>query len=94
MGAKEVFHVPVPADGLVLETGSGARPYFRSNVLCDAFLTGQQRAGLELVNDRPLVLGFAEKLPFKDDSFDFVIKARTSWSRRQIRLLFLKKCNE
>jgi hypothetical protein len=67
------FHCPVPPGALVLELGSGARPYYRSNVLCDAFMTNQQRSGLSLVADRPLVLGFAERLPFKDDAFDYLI---------------------
>ncbi|MEE2962168.1 MAG: class I SAM-dependent methyltransferase, partial [Myxococcota bacterium] len=67
------LHCPTPKDALVLELGSGGRPHYISNVLCDAFMSDQQRNGLKLITDRPSVLGFAEKLPFKDDSFDYVI---------------------
>jgi len=58
---------------IVLEVGSGGSPYFRSNVLCDAFESNHHRQNRSLVVDRPLVIGYVENLPFKDDSFDFVI---------------------
>lgn len=68
------LYCPVKENDLVLEIGSGASPYFRSNILCDAF-EGENfhRQNRSLVADRPFVLGFAENLPFKDDSFDFII---------------------
>lgn len=66
-------HVPVDKDALVLEVGSGGNPYFRSNVLIDAYLDTRERHYAKLISDRPTVLGFVENLPFKDDSFDFVI---------------------
>lgn len=66
-------HCPVGKDALVLEVGSGASPYFRANVLCDAYEETQERFFTPLVHDRPTVLAFAERLPFKDDAFDFVI---------------------
>ena len=31
------LHCPVPASALVLEVGSGGSPYFRANVLIDAY---------------------------------------------------------
>lgn len=57
----------------VLEIGSGHQPYYRSDVLLDKFPSGQDERGGKLVIDRPLVIGDAENLPFKDKSFDFVI---------------------
>lgn len=37
------LHCPVHRDALVLEVGSGANPYFRTNVLLDAFEATRQR---------------------------------------------------
>lgn len=67
------LYVPVKKQDLVLEVGSGGNPYFRSNVLLDAYLDTQERHYAKLITDRPTVLGYVENLPFKDDSFDFVI---------------------
>ncbi len=66
-------YCPVSKEALVLEVGSGASPYFRANVLCDAYEETQERFFTPLVHDRPTVLAFVENLPFKDDTFDFVI---------------------
>lgn len=67
------LHCPVPSDALVLEVGSGGNPYFRSNVLIDAFEDTGQRHWAPLISDRPTVLGMVERLPFRDKAFDFVI---------------------
>ena len=67
------LYCPVKKDDLVLEIGSGANPYPRANVLCDAYLETAERYFTPLVYDRPTVIAFAENLPFKDDTFDFVI---------------------
>ena len=67
------LHTPVSRDALVLEVGSGGNPYWRSNVLLDAYLDTRERHFEQLVHDRPTVLGFVERLPFRDDVFDFVI---------------------
>lgn len=69
------LHCPVDAGALVLEVGSGGNPYFRANVLLDAFEETRQRHWAPLVADRPTVIGFAENLPFRDKAFDFVIAA-------------------
>jgi uncharacterized protein YbaR (Trm112 family) len=67
------LHCPVGKDALVLEVGSGGNPYFRSNVLLDAYEETRERHWSPLIKDRPLVFGFVENLPFKDKAFDFVI---------------------
>ncbi len=67
------LHVPVSANALVLEVGSGGNPYPRSNVLLDAYEETSERHWVPLIADRPTVLGFVERLPFRDNAFDFVI---------------------
>jgi ubiquinone/menaquinone biosynthesis C-methylase UbiE len=67
------LYVPVNPTSLVLEVGSGGNPYFRSNILLDPYLVSGERHWAPLITDRPFVLGFVEKLPFKDKQFDFVI---------------------
>jgi uncharacterized protein YbaR (Trm112 family) len=67
------LHCPVHKDALVLEVGSGGNPYYRANVLSDAYEVTRQRHWVGLVADRPTVIGFAENLPFRDKAFDFVI---------------------
>lgn len=67
------LHCPVKPGDLVLEVGSGGNPYYRSNVLLDAFESTRQRHWAPLVSDRPTILGAVERLPFRDQSFDFVI---------------------
>lgn len=67
------LHCPVPAAALVLEVGSGGNPYARANVLLDAYEDSRQRHWAPLIADRPMVLGFVERLPFRDKAFDFVI---------------------
>ena len=66
------WFVPVAKNDLVLEIGSGSNPYFRSNVLCDADIRSEDHFQ-KLVSDRPLIIAYGEELPFKDNSFDFVI---------------------
>ena len=67
------LHCPVRPTDLVLEVGSGGSPYFRANVLCDAYEVTQERFFVPLISDRPTLVAFAENLPFKDNAFDFVI---------------------
>ena len=67
------LHCPVDPDALVLEVGSGGNPYWRANVLCDAYQDTRERHFAKLICDRPTVLAFTEDLPFIDDAFDFVI---------------------
>lgn len=67
------LHCPVNSSALVLDVGSGGNPYPRANVLLDAFEDTIERYNLPLIKDRPLVFGLAERMPFKDKSFDFVV---------------------
>lgn len=67
------LHCPVPLSALVLEVGSGGSPYFRANVLIDAYAETRERHWAPFVTDRPSLLGIGEALPFRDKSFDFVI---------------------
>jgi len=67
------LYCPVKKNDLVLEVGSGNSPYFRSNILCDAYIKTEERFYKKLVIDRPMVISNVENLPFKDNSFDFVI---------------------
>ena len=67
------LYCPVDSEALVLEVGSGGNPYFRANVLVDAYEETSERHWVALVADRPTVLAFAETLPFQDKAFDFVI---------------------
>ena len=67
------IYCPVKPNDLVLEVGSGNSPYFRSNVLCDAYIDTDERFHTELIVDRPMVISQVENLPFKNKAFDFVI---------------------
>jgi uncharacterized protein YbaR (Trm112 family)/SAM-dependent methyltransferase len=67
------LHCPVAKDALVLEVGSGGKPYPRADVLLDAYENSRERNWAPLIADRPTVLGFVEQLPFRDKVFDFVI---------------------
>jgi SAM-dependent methyltransferase len=67
------LHCPVSKSALVLEVGSGGSPYFRANVLIDAYAETRERHWAPFITDRPSVLGMGEALPFRDKSFDFVI---------------------
>ena len=82
------LHCPVSRDALVLEVGSGGNPYYRANVLLDAYEITGERHWAPLITDRPTVLGFVEDLPFKDKSFDFVIASHVlEHSRDPVRFL-------
>ncbi|MFZ0711960.1 MAG: class I SAM-dependent methyltransferase [Terrimicrobiaceae bacterium] len=64
----------LPSSARVLEIGSGGNPWFRSNVLCDKYLSDNiERGNKPLVRDREFVQADATSLPFKDKEFDFVL---------------------
>lgn len=65
----------IKPDDLVLEVGSGDKPYPRSDVLLDKLPedSSEREAGRSLMIDRPLVIADVEALPFADKSFDYII---------------------
>jgi hypothetical protein len=65
--------LPVRKDALVLDVGSGGTPYPRSDVLLDRLTGSEHRCGDSMMIDRIAVLGDAQKMPFKDKSFDFIV---------------------
>ena len=66
--------LPIARDALVLEVGAGDSPSPRSDVLVDFALDPIERAGGKTRrDDRPLVLARGEALPFRANSFDYVI---------------------
>jgi len=65
--------LPVHENGLVLDVGSGGTPYPRSDVLLDRLTGAQHRCGDSMLVDRPSVFGDAQRMPFKDKAFDFVV---------------------
>lgn len=71
--ALRKMSLPVSADGLVLDVGSGFCPYPRSNILLERYVSGHHRAGLGVVVDRPIVYADALRMPFKDKVFDFIV---------------------
>ena len=60
---------------LVLEIGSGDNPNSRADILCDRYLTQniERAGGFYIRVDRPFVVCDGYKLPFADQSFDYVI---------------------
>ncbi len=69
-----LFRDPLPVDrqDLVLDVGCGDNAHPRADVLCDKFIEDSQRFSTLKIDDRPFILTDAERLPFKDKSFDFV----------------------
>lgn len=65
--------LPVKKDGLVLDVGSGGTPYPRSDVLLDRLTGAEHRCGDSMMIDRPTVFGDAQRMPFKNKAFDFVV---------------------
>jgi SAM-dependent methyltransferase len=63
----------IPRGAWVLEVGSGDKPFWRSDVLCDKHWCDNTERGGSLVVDRPAVIGAIEELPFRTQAFDFVI---------------------
>ena len=74
---KRRIDIPVKWDALVLDVGSGDKPHWRADVLCDLYpetsYAYQRSGGGPALVTAPLVIGDVQKLPFKDKSFDFVV---------------------
>jgi len=72
---RKVFIRNIAATDLVLDVGSGDKPFWRADVVVDKFLTdNQQRSTGQIIYDQNKIFveGDVEKLPFKDKIFDFV----------------------
>lgn len=67
------YHLPIGPEALVLEVGAGSNPYPRANVVVDAYERTSERYWTDLTYDRPTILAYGEKLPFRDKTFDYVI---------------------
>lgn len=67
--------LPVSKRDIVLDVGGGDLPYPRANVVLDKYFDNFQRIG-NIRLDRPLIIGDAEKMPFKDKAFDFIIASQ------------------
>jgi len=69
--------VPVDADALVLDVGSGDKPHWRADVLLDRYLGAEhegQRSGTAAARtDRPVFDADAASMPFADGVFDWVV---------------------
>lgn len=60
---------------LVLDVGSGDKPYWRADVIVDKYLTDRQQrhsGGMLFDKNKIFIEADIEKLPFKDKTFDFV----------------------
>jgi len=63
----------ISRDSLVLDIGSGNQPFFRTNVACEKYPYDSSERGGTFLNIVPTVVGDAQRLPFKDKAFDFVV---------------------
>ena len=69
----------IDKNDLVLEIGPGSIPYWRANVLADKFdnsdfvIQGNFGDGGLITQGKPFFKIIDNKLPFKNDAFDYVI---------------------
>lgn len=72
---RKIFIKNIKKGDLVLDIGSGDKPFWRADVIVDKYLEdNQQRHSGAMVYDKRKIFieGDVEKLPFKDKVFDFV----------------------
>ena len=72
---RKVFLLNIKPDDLVLDIGSGDKPFWRADVFVDLYTEDDQQrfSGSMLYDKRKLFINAnVEKLPFADKSFDFV----------------------
>ncbi len=69
--------IPVDANAIVLDVGSGDKPHWRADVLLDRYIDGAhagQRSGrAEARISRPMFDADATNMPFADSVFDYVV---------------------
>ncbi|MHB8481839.1 MAG: methyltransferase domain-containing protein [Nitrospiria bacterium] len=58
---------------LILEIGSGHNPDSRADILVDKFIDDHREREGRLIIDRPLIIADGEALPFRRNSFDYII---------------------
>jgi uncharacterized protein YbaR (Trm112 family)/SAM-dependent methyltransferase len=67
-------HLNIKKTDYVLDIGSGNNPHFRADVICDKYVGDDvERGENTIIIDRPFICCDACKLPFKDNTFDYVI---------------------
>ena len=72
---RKILVKNIDKNDLVLDVGSGDKPFWRADVIVDKYLEDdQQRHSGAIVYDKRKIFleGDVEKLPFKDKVFDFV----------------------
>jgi len=62
----------VPSGDRVLDIGSGDSPFAPADAVCEKFPWDDKERTAAFLHDRPLVVGDAEALPFRDKAFDFI----------------------
>lgn len=69
--------IPVGADAVVLDVGSGDKPHWRADVLLDRYVetahAGQRSGRAAARVSRPLFDADAAAMPFADGAFDYVV---------------------
>ena len=87
------WHFPrrhhIPIDAVVLDVGCGNWPNMRANILADKFLFDNSERGYPLVLDnRPLIICDALRLPFKEKSVDYIVCSNLAEHLEEPEILF------
>jgi len=72
---KSRYHLCIKKSDKVLEVGGGHNPHHRSNVVVDKYVDSNyhRHTDLKVYKNQEFIQSDGEKLPFEDNSFDFVI---------------------
>lgn len=74
LGNTQHMRVAIDSSWNVLDAGSGASPFPRADVTMDRMdLNRAQQRGKEVKIDSRLVAGDLQNMPFKDNSFDYIV---------------------